>query len=68
MPARKQFAKPVAATARLSALLEASRGQTVSDDTLREQQVSFAFGNALDNESITKDTVRNTAKRVSIRS
>ena len=36
----------------------------VSDEELREQRISFAFGNALSSETITKESVRNTSQHV----
>jgi len=39
-------------------LLEASRHRVVTEEELREQRVSFAFGNAPRSELITKDSVR----------
>ena len=64
MADRKQFMKVVPADAELLKLLEETRDVQVSDDQLREQRVSFAFGNALNSESITKDSVRHASKHV----
>ena len=64
MADRKQFMKVIPADAELLKLLEETRDVLVSDDQLREQRVSFAFGNALNSESITKDSVRHASKQV----
>ena len=64
MADRKQFMKVEPADAELLKLLEETRDVLVSDDQLREQRVSFAFGNALNSESITKDSVRHASKQV----
>lgn len=58
MAERKQFLGVVQANADLVRLLGESRGRTVSNDELREQRVSFAFGNALNSSRITKESVR----------
>jgi len=40
-------------------LLEETAGNTVTEEVLREQKVSFAFGNApADAQEITKESVR----------
>jgi hypothetical protein len=58
MADRKQFQNVPAPDPELMGLLDASRNEIVSEAELREQRVSFAFGNALNSESITKDSVR----------
>ena len=65
MPARKPFLKSSEADRELLSLLEKSKTHVLTDDELREQRVSFAFGNALNAESITKESVRKAS--VSIR-
>ena len=42
----------------LDRLLEAARNASVPDEQLREQRVSFAYGNAPRFSRITKDSVR----------
>jgi hypothetical protein len=65
MADRKQFLGEVPADPELMSLLTASRGTTVSDEELREQRISFAFGNApLSSTTITKESVRNTSQNV----
>jgi len=58
MPDRKQFQNVPAPDPELMHLLDASRNRVVTEEELREQRVSFAFGNAPDSELITKDSVR----------
>lgn len=41
----------------LEQLLENARQSGVTDEQLREQRVSFAYGNAPENSSITKESV-----------
>lgn len=58
MAERKQFLKATPADPELLRLLEESRRRGVTEDELREQRISFAYGNALDSELITKESVR----------
>jgi hypothetical protein len=59
MADRKQFENVTAPDPELMRLLQASRGRTVTEEELREQRVSFAFGNAPPNSAlITKESVR----------
>lgn len=67
MSARKQFLNSLPAGERLEALVTRARATRVTEEMLREQRISFAFGNALNNDSVTKDTVRETSNRLTIR-
>lgn len=67
MAERKQFLSTSQADDDLLALLEASLATEVTEDTLLEQRVSFAFGNAMNVETITKDSVRLTSKSIRLR-
>jgi hypothetical protein len=58
MANRKQFSSIPPVNAELVRLLDASRERQVTEDELREQRISFAFGNALSSDRITKDSVR----------
>ena len=58
MPDRKQFQNVPAPDPELMHLLDVSRNRVVTEEELREQRVSFAFGNAPNSELITKDSVR----------
>jgi hypothetical protein len=64
MADRKQFVTVEPADVELLKLLEDTRDILVPDDQLREQRISFAFGNALNSESITKDSVRHASKHI----
>jgi hypothetical protein len=45
----------------LDALLERARQSGVTEDQLREQRASFAYGNAPENSGITKESARHAA-------
>jgi hypothetical protein len=64
MADRKQFMGVETPDPELLTLLEASRDTTVTEEELREQRISFAFGNALNLESITKDSIRHASKNI----
>lgn len=50
----------------LDRLFEAAKTAGVSDDDLYEQRISFAYGNAPQNSSITKESVREASRTVRI--
>lgn len=56
---------PVSPT--LERLLSEARGRDVTEAELREQRISFAYGNALESALITKESVRETASRIRLR-
>jgi hypothetical protein len=60
MADRKQFQNIPEPRPELMRLLSESRNRTVTEEELREQRVSFAFGNAPVSaaDRITKDSVR----------
>ncbi len=59
MADRKQFPSIPAVDQELARLLTEARDRLVTEDELREQRVSFAFGNApATSDRITKETVR----------
>lgn len=64
MADRKQFLGVVDANEALIRLLSESRDRIVSDSELREQRISFAFGNSLNSDRITKDSVRQASQSV----
>lgn len=66
MADRQQFFRPVQADPELTKILEESRATVVSEEELKEQRISFAFGNApRDSENrITKDSVRLASERI----
>jgi hypothetical protein len=67
MADRKQFLSNSTDDADLLALLEKTRCDEVTEAELHEQRVSFAFGNALNTEQITKETVRRASQNIRIR-
>ena len=64
MADRKQFENVTAPDPELMRLLDASRSRLVTEEELREQRISFAFGNAPDSALITKDSVRLASKHI----
>ncbi|HEY2391885.1 MAG TPA: hypothetical protein VGK22_11990 [Candidatus Angelobacter sp.] len=64
MADRKQFLNSAPADPELLNLLDASRNIPVTEDELREQRISFAFGNAPDSDLITKESVRHTSQHI----
>jgi hypothetical protein len=67
MAARKQFQSHLTVSSDLSQLLENARKKEVSEAELREQRISFAFGNAPESELITKETVRRSAETIRLK-
>lgn len=66
MADRKQFENVPAPDPELTRLLDASRSRSVTEEELREQRISFAFGNGLGSERITKDSVRHASKHIKL--
>jgi hypothetical protein len=66
MADRKQFQNVPATDPELAHLLEASRIRPVTEEELREQRISFAFGNALNSEAITKESVRAASEHIKL--
>jgi hypothetical protein len=66
MEERKQFQGVKPPKPELLHALEESRKKPPTEEELREQRISFAFGNALDSELITKDSVRVTSRKISL--
>lgn len=64
MSARKQFQSSLTVDAILADLLQSAHSKPVSEDELREQRVSFAFGNAPQSDLITKDSVRLSSQNI----
>ncbi len=68
MADRKQFFGEIKADPDLRRILEASRQTEVTEEELREQRISFAFGNApADATSITKESVRQASEHIRLR-
>jgi len=66
MADRKAYLGKIPSHPTLDKLLEKARSEPVSDDQLREQRVSFAYGNAPASSGITKDTARAAAQNIRI--
>jgi len=66
MADRQQFFSVVKPDAELMKALEASRNTPVTEEELREQRISFAFGNAPQSSGnrITKDSVRLASEHI----
>lgn len=65
MADRKQFVGDLTPDPELQRALEESRQVPVTEDELREQRISFAFGNAPANATgITKDSVRMASGKI----
>lgn len=65
MADRKQFFGDIKADPELVELLKRAAETTLTEEELREQRISFAFGNApADAENTTKDSVRRTAEHI----
>jgi hypothetical protein len=67
MAPRKQLQSTLTVDPELERLLTEARTAKVSEEELREQRISFAFGNALDSELITKDSVRFAAEHIRLK-
>ncbi|MBL4756081.1 MAG: hypothetical protein JKY32_00120 [Rhizobiales bacterium] len=66
MAERKPFLKPSKVNKNLQDLLEKAKDVVITDAQLREQRVSFAFGNALGSSSITKESVKRASSTIRI--
>jgi len=67
MPARKQFQSKLVTTPELERLLAEARTKEVSEEDLKAQRVSFAFGNAPADSKITKDSMQLASQRIRLR-
>lgn len=68
MADRKQFLRNVLADPELVRVLNESRNVAVTEEELREQRISFAFGNAPRHSEnrITKESVRLASKNIKL--
>ncbi len=64
MADRKQFLDVPEVSEEILQRLKAAINRGVSDEELREQRISFAFGNSLNTASITKESVRRASGSV----
>ena len=68
MAVRKQFQSKLVVKPELKRLLTEALTKEVSEDDLKEQRVSFAFGNApADSKLITKESVRSTSQSIRLK-
>lgn len=67
MADRKQFLSVPDANPQLRARLDAAKKTKVTEEQLREQRISFAFGNAPDSDLITKDSVRRSSEQIRLK-
>jgi len=67
MPDRKQFRGLRPADPELMRLLEQSKDIVVTEEMLREQRVSFAFGNLPHSRDVTKESVREASRSMRLR-
>jgi hypothetical protein len=63
MAARKPFLGPTPSHPELDRLREETRSLKVTDDQLKEQRISFVYGNAPAGSTITKESARRASKR-----
>jgi hypothetical protein len=64
MADRKQFLGVTKIAPESMNILREAAARDVTDEELREQRISFAFGNSLNSQRITKDSVRLASKSV----
>jgi hypothetical protein len=66
MADRQQFFSSIKADPELTKILDATKDVLVSEDELREQRISFAFGNAPQGSEgrITKASVRMASEHI----
>lgn len=66
MAPRKSALRPAPHRPELDRLVEQARSAGVTDEVLREQRVSFAYGNAPENSRITKESARAASRSIRI--
>lgn len=67
MADRKQFSNVAPPDAELVRLLDNTRDVQVTDEQLREQRISFAFGNSQHSLDITRDSVVRASESMRLR-
>lgn len=67
MAVRKSVLKSAPSRPELDRLLAQAKHRTITDEQLREQRVSFVYGNAPENSGITKESARRAASGVLMR-
>lgn len=66
MAARKSVLRAAPPRPELQRLLAESIAAGVTDEQLREQRVSFAYGNAPEGSRITKDSARKASESIRV--
>jgi len=66
MADRKQFQNIPALDPELMSILDRTQNTPVTEEELREQRISFAFGNAPESDLITKESVRCASRNISL--
>lgn len=66
MAARKSVLKPAPQRTELERLLAESVAAGVTDEQLREQRISFVYGNAPEGSRITRDSARSATESMRI--
>ena len=68
MADRKQFLRTIPPAPELAKMLEESKAVRVTEDELREQRISFAYGNAPQSSEnrITKESVRIASEHIKL--
>ncbi|WP_339857628.1 hypothetical protein [uncultured Nisaea sp.] len=67
MADRKQFLGVGEADGELLELLKTAKQREVTEAELHEQRISFAYGNAMSSDEITKDSVRRSSENIRLR-
>ena len=67
MAARKQFLGSTKADSELLKLMAKRRKKPTTEADLQEQRISYAFGNAMHIEGVTKESVRESSRHVKLR-
>ena len=66
MADRKEFESVPAPDPELVRIMNESRSRPVTEEELREQRISFAFGNAPDSQLLTKESVRQASLHIKL--
>jgi hypothetical protein len=67
MAARKPLIGPTPNHPELDKLLEHARAAPATDEQLREQRISFAYGNAPESAPITKESLRKASQSLRLK-
>jgi len=67
MADRKQFLAQSKPNPELIRLMEKAKETPVTEEDLQEQRISFAFGNAMNREFVTKESVRHSSQHIRLK-